>query len=96
MTELSQNDTDISCAVCDSLTRTPGYGQQFGTLQARWGYGSRHDGDHYRVYLCEDCFFLTLAFLRQERRTCSMFDAGFDFNDQHFGLLASDDYFGDS
>lgn len=45
-----------SCGVCGSGTQVPGYGEQFGTLSARWGYGSRHDGEHYRVTLCEGCF----------------------------------------
>ncbi|MFU3256883.1 hypothetical protein ACM7LX_33975, partial [Pseudomonas aeruginosa] len=38
-----------------------GYGQQFGTLQAHWGYGSKHDGERYKVHLCELWFFRTLS-----------------------------------
>ena len=49
-----------------------------GVLQAHWGYGSvRHDGERYEVHLCEDCFFTTLAYLRQEHRTSNMFDEGY-------------------
>lgn len=51
MTDRIQNDS--SCGVCGSGTQVPGYGEQYGTLSARWGYGSRHDGEHYRVKLCE-------------------------------------------
>ena len=35
---------DITCDVCRQSTSVEGYGQQFGTLQAHWGYGSKHDG----------------------------------------------------
>lgn len=38
MSEQDQSDSDIHCAVCGDATRVPGYGQQFGTLQAFWGY----------------------------------------------------------
>ena len=62
MSEQGQSDSDIHCAVCGDATRVPGYGQQHGTLQALWGYGSQHDGERYRVYLCESCFFGTLAY----------------------------------
>jgi hypothetical protein len=56
MTDPMQSERDIRCEVCGGDTRVPGYGQQFGTLHARWGYGSQHDGERYRVHLCESCF----------------------------------------
>lgn len=34
-----QSKGEIRCDVCGDDTRVPGYGQQFGTLQALWGYG---------------------------------------------------------
>lgn len=57
MIDPTQSSADVFCDVCGGATRTPGYGQQFGTLQARWGYGSAHDGERYHVRLCEACFF---------------------------------------
>ncbi|WP_161897817.1 hypothetical protein [Pseudomonas yangonensis] len=45
MDKSTQTNGDIHCAVCDRNTRVPGYGQQHGTLQAIWGYGSQHDGE---------------------------------------------------
>lgn len=39
---------DITCDVCRQSTSVEGYGQQFGTLQAHWGYGSKHDGERTR------------------------------------------------
>lgn len=58
---------DIICDVCSTGTRISGYGLQYGTLEARWGYGAQHDGEHYRVHLCEPCFFRLLGLLRRER-----------------------------
>jgi len=94
MSEPSQTDV-IHCAVCGSDTRVPGYGQQFGTLLARWGYGSQHDGERYQVHLCEPCFFQTLAYLRQERRIHTLFDDEQPTDDQVFGRVVRDDFFGD-
>lgn len=96
MSEQSQTDADIHCAVCGDATRVPGYGQQFGTLQALWGYGSNHDGERYRVYLCESCFFATLAYLRQERRIQTMFDDDQPADEQAFGRVARDNFWGES
>lgn len=42
---------DLICDICRSKTRILGYGLQYGKLEARWSYGSQHDGEHYRVHL---------------------------------------------
>lgn len=89
MTEVIQNE--ILCTICRSSTLTAGNGHQFALLQSQFGDGALHDGPRYRVVLCERCFFSTLAYLRQERRSNLMFDGDFDFNDQHLGLVATDD-----
>ncbi|MEL7557882.1 hypothetical protein [Stutzerimonas chloritidismutans] len=70
---MTESHKDTICDVCATSTRVPGYGEQFGTLQALWGYGAGHDGERYRVNLCESCFFAALAFLKQERRTQNLF-----------------------
>jgi len=72
--------------------RIEGYGQQFGVLQACWGYGSKHDGERYEVHLCEPCFFRTLAMLRRERMVNTMFDDDLDTNQDEFGLVRKDDF----
>lgn len=86
----------VRCDVCGSCTRTLGYGNQFGVLQARWGYGAQHDGERYQVRLCESCFFVALAHLRQERRVQHLFEDAPLRDDQAFGRVARDDYWGDS
>lgn len=96
MSEQDQSDSDIHCAVCGDATRVPGYGQQFGTLQASWGYGSQHDGERYQVHLCESCFFGALAYLREQRRIHTMFDDEQPAGDEVFGRVARDDLFGGS
>lgn len=87
---------DVLCDVCGTSTRVPGYGEQFGALQASWGYGARHDGERYRVRLCESCFFMALAHLRQERRIHRLFDDVPQHDDHDFGRIARDDYWADS
>ena len=96
MTSPIQTFHDIHCEVCGESTRVPGYGQQYGTLEAHWGYGSNHDGDYYRVRLCEPCFFATLAYLRQERRINRLFDDDTPVDNPSFGQVARDDWFGES
>ena len=84
----------VRCDLCGSDMRIPGYGQQVGVLHARWGCGSRHDGEHYRVQLCEGCFFQVLAYIRQERRIQRLFDEE-PLDDQDFGLITGGDCRGD-
>lgn len=60
-----------------------------------WGYGSQHDGERYRVCLCEPCFFLALAHLRQVRRVHRLFDDE-QPDDEDFGQVARDDFWGES
>ncbi|MCQ4348879.1 hypothetical protein NGA35_15895 [Pseudomonas stutzeri] len=95
MDDSTQVKDEIRCEVCGSSACVPGYGQQFGTLQALWGYSSQHDGERYRVCLCESCFFLALAHLRQVRRIQRLFDDE-QPDDEAFGRVARDDYWGES
>lgn len=62
-------------------------------LQAPWGYGTRHDGERYEVHLCEDCFFLALANLKEERRVQHMFSADAPERFSDLGLLVRNDFF---
>lgn len=87
---------DITCDVCCQSTRVEGYGQQFGTLQAHWGYGSKHDGECYEVHLCEPCFFRTLSALRRERMVNTMFDEEPSTIEDEFGLVRRGDFWSDS
>ncbi len=86
---------DVLCDACSCSTRSENGGLQCATLHAHWGYGTRHDGERYELHLCEDCFFKTIAYLKQERRTEHLFgDEAADVPD-NFGLVARDDFFGD-
>lgn len=88
--------TDVICDICRCSTRLDTGGHQFGTLQAHWGCGTAQDGERYELHLCEHCFFLTLAYLKQERRTQHLFsEDGQDLTD-NLGLVATDDYCGDA
>ena len=89
--------TDVVCDMCLCSTCVPEGGRQFATLHAHWGYGTKHDGERYELHLCEKCFFQALSYVKQERRTQNLFndDGGVLIGDD-FGLVAKDDFFGDS
>lgn len=89
--------TDVKCDICTRSTRVDAGGLQFATLKAKWGFGTKHDGERYEFHLCEGCFFGNIAYLKQERRVENLFDE----TDQasvtdDFGLVTRDDFFGDS
>jgi hypothetical protein len=86
--------SDVLCDICGDSTRIEGYGLQFGTLRASWGFGSAHDGERYEVHLCEPCFFRTLAGLRRDRMVNTMFSDE-DEDLSNFGRVARDDFFND-
>jgi len=60
------------------------------------GYGTKHDGERYEIHLCEDCFFRTLATLKEERRVQSMFSADAPEYPEDLGLVVKDDFFKDA
>lgn len=91
--------TDVRCDVCLTSTQTVNGGLEFATLQAHWGYGSQHDGERYEAHLCEDCFFRTLAYFKQERRVQNLFSeegcADALQPNEKLGLVTTNDYFRD-
>lgn len=92
--EQSESVGDVLCDVCGCSTRVEGYGLQFSTLHASWGYGSTNYSERYEVHLCELYSFRTISGLRRERMVNFMFsDESQDLSD--FGLVARDDLFND-
>jgi hypothetical protein len=92
-TQLTETTSDVTCDACCQSTLVEGYGHQFGTLQAHWGYGSKHDGERYELHLCELCFFRTLSALRRERMVNTMFDENFVPTEaDDFGLVRRDEF----
>ena len=87
--------SDVVCDVCRLTTRVDGGGLQFATLQAHWGYGSKHDGERWEIHLCESCFFQAVAGLKQERRTQGLFDESGGMPADDFGLVSNVDFFND-
>lgn len=86
---------DFLCDACGSSTRPENGGLQYASLQAHWGYGTRHDGERYELHLCENCFFKTIAYLKGERRTENLFSDKAAEVSEDFGLVAWDEFFGD-
>ncbi|WP_333781956.1 hypothetical protein [Pseudomonas fragi] len=64
--------TDVRCDVCGCSTRLEIGNLKYGMLQARWGFDVLYDGKRYEVRLCEACFFVTIAYLKQAqgRKIC--------------------------
>ncbi|AZC51733.1 hypothetical protein C4K35_4154 [Pseudomonas chlororaphis subsp. piscium] len=91
----SEAVTDVQCDVCDASTRLENGNLQYGKLEAHWGYGAAHDGERYEVHLCERCFFITLAYLKQERRTLHLFDGDPRSAEDDLGLITRNDLFRD-
>jgi hypothetical protein len=91
----SEAVTDVRCDVCDDSTCLENGSFQYGMLQAHWGYGASHDGERYEVHLCERCFFATLAYLKQERRTLHLFDGDPRSAEDELGLITRNDLFRD-
>lgn len=87
--------TDVRCDVCGCSARLESGNLEYGMLHAHWGYGALHDGERYEVHLCETCFFATIAYLKQERRTANMFEDDQQRLYDDFGLVAKDDFFRD-
>ncbi|WP_336758561.1 type II toxin-antitoxin system HicB family antitoxin [Aeromonas hydrophila] len=79
--------TDVICDICGgSTTIKDDYPPEFATLKAAWGYPSKHDGKSYELDFCEDCFFQTLANLKEQRRQALIFSEQGYTPDPDFGL----------
>lgn len=65
--------SDVKCDVCGASTLAELGVINAGSLQASWGFGSKHDGDRYEIDLCEVCFFDTLSYLKRERQSPRLF-----------------------
>lgn len=88
--------SEVKCDVCSRSTRLDCGGLQFGTLQARWGFGTQHNGEHYEIHLCEGCFFGTTAYLRKERQLQNLFAETDEFATPYdFGLVHGNDIAGE-
>ena len=56
------------CDVCGKTCTDDFYhNHENATLEAVWGYDSGSDGTKYDIHLCENCFYITLSFLRNQR-----------------------------
>ena len=87
---------EVICDVFGSSTCTADAAPQYGELRASWGYGAEHDGQRYELHLCEGCFFQALAMLKRQRNSQAWNgDAPGDASEEGFGLVATEDYFGD-
>jgi hypothetical protein len=64
---------DVSCDVCGSSHVWKPAVFSMG-CSTRTGASVHCMTESYEVHLCEPCFFQTIAYLKQERRTANMFE----------------------
>ncbi len=57
-----------------------------GELKSDWAYGSREDGTCYHLDLCENCFSVAVAALKDHRRSLGVLDKDREFLDEDFGI----------
>jgi hypothetical protein len=86
---------DVRCDVCERSARLESGNLEYGTLHAQWGYGALHDGEHYEIHLCESCFFSTIAYLKQVRRTTNRVENDSQKFGGDLGLALRSDFFRD-
>lgn len=58
---------EIFCDVCGKSCTKDQLGHEYSVLEANWGYSSNQDGKAYEIHLCENCFTITISFLRNQR-----------------------------
>ncbi|MEZ9709300.1 hypothetical protein AB4254_11530 [Vibrio breoganii] len=88
--QLVSTEVDRVCDVCDKSVSVEFNGiktQEFGELKAEFGVGSNgQDGKAYHIDLCEACFMMTVAAVKGQRRSQSMFDDDMALPGDNFGL----------
>ena len=49
---------DVTCDICTKSVRdSSDMNYEYAMFTAAWGYGSDHDGDSWKYYLCEKCSY---------------------------------------
>lgn len=63
--KITKEVEDITDIICDSCGKSCKVMTQFEymTLEAFWGYHSRHDGEIWKAYICQDCVEAKLDFI---------------------------------
>ena len=57
------------CDICGKTCTDDFYNNhENATLEAYWGYNSRSDGSKYEIHLCEQCFYDTIAWMKNKRQ----------------------------
>lgn len=80
---------DRVCDVCGNSVMIEINGHTFeevGELKASWGYGSKENGISYHLDLCESCFKVAVAALKEQRRSTVMFDENQELPGEDFGI----------
>ena len=66
--KLSRVLDNVVCDICGKVCTNDFYLPESATLEAFWGYGSKHDGLRYEIDLCESCFYDTTQWMINKRK----------------------------
>jgi hypothetical protein len=58
----------VYCDVCGNPCSIEQIGNEYATLEAIWGYGSKYDGTKFDIQICEKCFDDTLDWIKKRRK----------------------------
>lgn len=61
--KLSRVLDSVVCDICGKVCTNDYYLPESATLEAHWGYASKHDGLRFNIDLCESCFFDTTQWM---------------------------------
>ncbi len=86
---MSVTVVDRVCDVCGQSVMVDVNGHKYeevGELEAKWGYGSKEDGVSYHLDLCEDCFKVAVAALKDHRSSIAISENDQELPDEDFGI----------
>lgn len=57
---------NVVCDVCSKVCPNAFYLTESATIEAHWGYGSKHDGLQFEIDICEDCFMDMMGWMQNK------------------------------
>lgn len=61
-------EDQVHCDICGKSCSVEQIGNEYATLEALWGYGSKYDGIKFDIQICDKCFDDTLTWIKQKRK----------------------------
>lgn len=58
----------VYCDICSKNCSIDNFDNEYATLEALWGYGSKRDGEKFDIQICENCFNDVLNWMKNKRQ----------------------------